>query len=99
MLTHYYHPMSRAVTTDWMLRELDADHDRKVIKDRLPNEYLPELVEANGEATVRATLESHFISPAAFDILVRRIRSSRKITRPSSPSASAPSRKRSRTSW
>ena len=38
---------------------------------RLPNAYLPELIEQNGEATVRAILESHFISPAAFDILLR----------------------------
>jgi len=50
---------------------LNADTNRNVISDRLPNEYLPELIAANGEATVRATLESHFISPAAFDILLR----------------------------
>lgn len=50
---------------------LTADTNRKVIKNRLPNEYLPELIEANGETTVRATLESHFISAAAFDILLR----------------------------
>ena len=50
---------------------LTAGTNRNVINDRLPNEYLPELVNANGEATVRATLESHFISPAAFDILLR----------------------------
>ena len=29
------------------------------------------MIAANGEATVRATLESHFISPMAFDILLR----------------------------
>ena len=50
---------------------LTADTNRKVINDRLPNEYLPELIAANGEAAVRAILESHFISPAAFDILRR----------------------------
>jgi hypothetical protein len=50
---------------------LTADTNRNVIRDRLPNEYLPELVAANGEESVRATLESHFISPAAFDILLR----------------------------
>ena len=50
---------------------LTAGTNRNVINDRLPNEYLPELVNANGEATVRATLESHFISPAAFEILLR----------------------------
>ena len=50
---------------------LSADTNRKVISDRLPNEYLPELIAANGESTVRAILESHFISKAAFDILRR----------------------------
>lgn len=50
---------------------LTADTNRKVISDRLPNEYLPELIAANGEGSVRATLESHFISPAAFAILLR----------------------------
>ena len=50
---------------------LTADTNRKVIGDRLPNEYLPELVNANGEVAVRATLESHFISPAALSILLR----------------------------
>ena len=50
---------------------LTADTNRNVIKARLPNEYLPELIEQSGEATVRGILESHFISPAAFDILLR----------------------------
>jgi hypothetical protein len=50
---------------------LTADTNRKVIRDRLPNEYLPELIAENGEASVRATLESHFISPAAFAVLLR----------------------------
>lgn len=51
---------------------LTADTNRYVISDQLPNEYLPQLIKANGEATVRATLESHLISPAAFDILLRK---------------------------
>lgn len=50
---------------------LTADTNRHVIRDRLPNEYLPELIAENGEPMVRATLESHFISPSAFDILLR----------------------------
>lgn len=45
--------------------------NRHVIRDKLPNEYLPELIEQNGESRVRAILESHLISPAAFDILKR----------------------------
>lgn len=50
---------------------LTADTNRKVINDRLPNEYLPELIKASGEATVRSTLETHFISPVAQAILLR----------------------------
>ena len=50
---------------------LTADTNRNVIRERLPNEYLPELVAASGEASVRATLESHFVSPAALAILLR----------------------------
>ena len=50
---------------------LTSDTSRKVIGDRLPNEYLHELMNANGEVAVRATLESHFISPAALSVLLR----------------------------
>lgn len=50
---------------------LTAVTNRQVINDRLPNEYLPELIAANGEKTVRVILESHFISPTAQDILLR----------------------------
>lgn len=45
--------------------------NRHIIRDKLPNEYLPELIAQNGENRVRAILESHLISPAAFDILRR----------------------------
>lgn len=50
---------------------LTSDTNRNVIRDRLPNEYLPELIKQNGENTVRAILESHFISSAALAILLR----------------------------
>lgn len=50
---------------------LTADTNRSVIRDRLPNEYIPDLIAASGELTIRATLESHFISPGAFEILLR----------------------------
>jgi len=30
-MKHYYHPMSRAVTTHWMLTELEAEHEQIVI--------------------------------------------------------------------
>jgi hypothetical protein len=50
---------------------LTAATNRYVISNRLPCTYLPELIKKNGEAMVRGTLESHLISPAAFDILLR----------------------------
>ncbi len=50
---------------------LTSATNRHVICDRLPNEYLPELLKENGENTVSAILESHFISPAALAILLR----------------------------
>jgi hypothetical protein len=40
---------------------LTADTNRKVIRDRLPNAYLPELITQNGENSVCSILESHFI--------------------------------------
>ena len=46
--------------------------NRHVIRDKLPNAYLPELIAKNGESRVRAILESHLISPAAFDLLMRK---------------------------
>jgi len=50
---------------------LSADTNRGVINDRLPNQYLPELISNNGQDAVRAILDSHFISPAAQEILLR----------------------------
>ena len=50
---------------------LTSETNRKIIGDRLPNMYLPELITSNGEVAVRSILESHFISRAAQDILQR----------------------------
>jgi len=50
---------------------LSADTNRHVISNRLPNEYLPELIKGSSEEQVRAILESHLISPAAHKILMR----------------------------
>lgn len=51
---------------------LTADTNRNVIGSRLPNEYLPDLIAKNGEETVRAILESHFISAHAQEILLHK---------------------------
>lgn len=50
---------------------LTSDTNRKVIRNRLPSLYLPELIEENGEVAVQAIMESHLISNAALQILLR----------------------------
>lgn len=50
---------------------LTAETNRKVISDRLPNEYLPEIIARNGRKYVETMLESHSISVASLDILLR----------------------------
>lgn len=50
---------------------LSSDTNRNVIKDRLPNQYLKEMIENNGENVVRDILESHFISRKSMDILLK----------------------------
>ena len=65
------HALETSIDTILNRTPLTADTNRKVINDRLPNEYLPKLVEANGEPMVRATLETHLVSPSAFEILLR----------------------------
>ena len=51
---------------------LTLDTNRNVIRDRLPNEYIPELIEKNSEDKIREIFETHFISQLAFDILLRK---------------------------
>jgi hypothetical protein len=65
------HQLGNSIDSILNRTPLTKDTNRRVIGDRLPNAYLPELIAENGENTVRATLESHFISPSAFDILRR----------------------------
>lgn len=50
---------------------LTGETNRTVINDRLPNQYLPELIATNGREKVVALMDSHFVSPAALDILLR----------------------------
>lgn len=50
---------------------LTGETNRNVISDRLPHQYLPELISKNGRETVETLMSSHFISPSALDILLR----------------------------
>lgn len=51
---------------------LTAETNRSVINNRLPNEYLPDLIANNDDSKVRAILDTHFISPTAQEILLRK---------------------------
>ena len=51
---------------------LTAETNRQLIRDRLPNEYLPDLIDQSGKNALRSVLESHFISPAVLDVLLRK---------------------------
>ena len=62
---------SRAEDTILNRTPLMAETNRDVINNRLPNEYLPQMIETNGKEEVRAILESHLISPKAQDTLMR----------------------------
>ncbi|XOV84435.1 MAG: glutathione S-transferase family protein [bacterium] len=41
-MKHYYHPMSRAVTTDWMLTELNVDHEQIIVDFKKGETATPE---------------------------------------------------------
>lgn len=51
---------------------LTTDSNRNVIKGRLPNDYLSELMTMSSEDTVRSVLETHLISNRALEILLRK---------------------------
>ena len=50
---------------------LTSETNREVIGNRLPNEYLRDLIDKNGESEVLGILESHFISRQGFKILMK----------------------------
>ena len=41
-MKHYFNPMSRALTTDWMLRELDAEHEQILVDIQAGDNDTPE---------------------------------------------------------
>jgi len=65
------HDLDSSIDTILNRTPLNSITNRDVIKDRLPNEYLREMMESNDEAKIHEILESHFISETALDILLR----------------------------
>ncbi|MGB3299652.1 MAG: hypothetical protein WBA76_15410 [Phormidesmis sp.] len=63
--------VSKEINTILNRTPLTAETNRVIIRDRLPNDYLPEWFTASGEETVKNILKSHLISSAAVDILLR----------------------------
>ena len=58
---HYYAPMSRAATTDWMLRELDAPHERVLVDIRAGEQNLPEYREISPTGKVPALVDGDVV--------------------------------------
>lgn len=50
---------------------LTLDTNRNLIRDRLPNEYLPELIAKSGEDEVRRILRTHLIFDDCIEVLMR----------------------------
>jgi len=50
---------------------LSLETNRHIIRDKLPNQYLPELFDMHGEEETKSMLESHLISRSAIDVLLR----------------------------
>ncbi len=65
------HLKSKEVNTILNRTPLTAETNRVIIRDRLPNEYLPEWFAASGRETVEGILRSHFVSAEAIDVLLR----------------------------
>ena len=65
------HALGTRIDTILNRTPLTQETNRDVIGGRLPNSYLRELLTQNDESHVRGILESHCISPRAFDILLR----------------------------
>ena len=65
------HLPPQAINTILNRTPLTAETNRNIVRDRLPNDYLPEWFAHSGEETVRGILKSHLISSEAIDILLR----------------------------
>ena len=56
-MKHYFHPMSRAVTTHWMLKELDAPHEQIVVDYPAGENNTPEYRAINPMGKVPALVD------------------------------------------
>ncbi len=56
-MKHYFNPRSRAATTDWMLKELDAPHEQIVIDFQAGEQNSPEYRAINPMGKVPALVD------------------------------------------
>lgn len=61
MIKHYFNPMSRALTTDWMLKELDAPHEQIVIDFAAGENDTPEYRAINPMGKVPTLVEDDVV--------------------------------------
>lgn len=60
-MKHYYHPMSRAVTTDWMLKELEAEHEQIVVDFPAGENNTPEFRAINPMGKIPALVDGDVV--------------------------------------
>lgn len=61
MMKHYYHPMSRAVSSDWMLKELDAPHEQILVDFPAGENDTPEYRAINPMGKIPALVDGEVI--------------------------------------
>lgn len=60
-MKHYFNSMSRALTSDWMLRELDVEHERIVIDIQAGEQNAPEYRAINPMGKVPTLVDSDVV--------------------------------------
>ena len=60
-MKHYFHPMSRAVTTHWMLTELDAEHEQIVVDFPAGENNTPEYRAINPMGKIPALVDGDVV--------------------------------------
>ena len=60
-MKHYYNPMSRAVTSDWMLKELGVEHERVVIDIQAGEQNSPEFRAINPMGKVPTLVDGEIV--------------------------------------
>ena len=60
-MKHYYHPMSRAVTTHWMLTELEAPHEQIIVDFQAGENDTPEYRKINPMGKIPALVDGDVV--------------------------------------